>query len=166
MALQPCPVHLAALRHGPAAGLAHGRFFTAIHAHPTRIPIRFVAISGENPSKHVTRPTNDAVLGVPNGAGARRAWLSFGDVGFSGLLVSGSFSGLLVFLAWLWCGCLFFWFFLLGLSFCVFLCPGFVGSGFFGPAGFCLAWFRVPGGRGTPGAWFRRGSYPVPVRGF
>ena len=68
----------------------------------------------------------------PNGVGARRAWLSFGDVGFSGLLVSGSFSGLLVFLAWLWCGCLFFWFFLLGLSFCVFLCPGFVGSGFFG----------------------------------
>ena len=57
----------------------------------------------------------------PNGVGARRAWLSFGDVGFSGLLVSGSFSGLLVFLAWLWCGCLFFWFFLLGLSFCVFL---------------------------------------------
>lgn len=102
----------------------------------------------------------------PNGVGARRAWLSFGDVGFSGLLVSGSFSGLLGFLAWLWCGCLFFWFFLLGLSFCVFLCPGFVGSGFFGSAGFCLVWFRVPGGRGTPGAWFRRGSYPVPVRGF
>ena len=71
MALQPCPVHLAALRHGPAAGLAHGRFFTVIHAHPTRIPIRFVAISGENPSKHVTRPTNDAVPGVPQRGGCK-----------------------------------------------------------------------------------------------
>ena len=41
------------------------------HAHPTRIPIRFVAISGENPSKHVTRPTNDAVLGVPQRGGCK-----------------------------------------------------------------------------------------------
>lgn len=62
----------------------------------------------------------------PNGVGARRAWLSFGDVGFSGLLVSGSFSGLLGFLAWLWCGCLFF---LVLSAWSVFLC-------------FPLSWFR------------------------
>ena len=80
----------------------------------------------------------------PNGVGARRAWLSFGDVGFSGLVVSGSFSGLLVFLAWLWCGCLFFsgsfclvclsvFSFVLvslGLAFSVLLVSAWPGSGF------------------------------------
>ena len=87
----------------------------------------------------------------PNGVGARRAWLSFGDVGFSGLVVSGSFSGLLVFLAWLWCGCLFF---LVLSAWSVFLC--FPLSRFRWVWFFRFCWFRhglVPGSgrKGHPG---------------